>query len=602
MTAICSRCQATLEHNGLEGLCPRCLLVQALPLQRSEAVETTPPGAFVPPTPAELAPMFPQLEILELLGQGGMGAVYKARQVKLDRLVALKILPPAVAQAPGFAERFIREARTLARLNHPHIVAVHDFGDVEGLYYLVMEYVEGENLRQTLAGRQLEPHQALALVTELCSALQYAHERGVVHRDIKPENVLLDRQGRVKLADFGLAKLVGQTRAVGRLTGTQQAMGTPHYMAPEQWERPLEVDHRADIYSLGVVFYELLTGELPLGRFPPPSQKAGVDARLDQVVLRAIEKQPDERYQKMSEMKSAVESVEQAPADEPVDEPPPLNWVFEMLVTAGLIAVVAGLGVGLWLAYPYLNQEKVEQWALPLFPLLCLLFWMNEPENRYLKRLSSLVYFAVALSWVTWELTSAADSGGSWLWLVLLVGLPIAVPRFIASFKVHGAAEEDEEEEEPSAPILGLTPQEENLRQLLEEAVEEDLFSSQLTVLPDIDGDALAAARRGCKAAPDDRILGLLDCSGGETAAVLFGCRALYWRNGEDTPHPGTGSIAYSELVGRRFVNHGHAVSLGNDQYICPNEDESGISSEQLTGFLYRVRDLLARDSSETPS
>src|SRR5947209_7961316 len=147
MTAVCARCEAVLAPNTLEGLCPRCLLLQAMHLERIKETTTPPPG-FKAPAVAELAPLFPQLEILELLGQGGMGAVYKARQIKLDRLVALKVLPPGSTNDLTFAERFLREARALARLNHPSITAVHDFGDVNGLYYLIMEFVEGVNLRQ----------------------------------------------------------------------------------------------------------------------------------------------------------------------------------------------------------------------------------------------------------------------------------------------------------------------------------------------------------------------------------------------------------------------------------------------------------------------
>lgn len=264
------------------------------------------PG-FAPPSIEELAPHFPHLEIMELLGQGGMGAVYKARQKNLDRLVALKILPHDAGDR-GFAERFTREARTLAKLNHPGIVAIHDFGTTGDLYWFVMEYVDGVNLRQAKKAGMLTPAAALAVVPQICEALQFAHDAGIVHRDIKPENVLLDAKGRVKIADFGLAKLVGRPDR-SHLTGTHQAMGTPHYMAPEQWEKPLEVDHRADIYSLGVVFYELLTGELPLGRFAPPSQKVQVDVRLDEVVLRTLEKEPARRYQKASEVKTDVERI-----------------------------------------------------------------------------------------------------------------------------------------------------------------------------------------------------------------------------------------------------------------------------------------------------
>jgi tRNA A-37 threonylcarbamoyl transferase component Bud32 len=268
------------------------------------------PGTnFVAPPARELARHFPQLEILELLGQGGMGAVYKARQPKLDRLVAVKILPPEWGKDPAFAERFAREAKALARLTHPHIVAVHDFGETDGLFYLIMEYVDGANLRHILQEGRMKPMEALAVIPQICDALQYAHEEGVVHRDIKPENILLDSKGRVKIADFGLAKLLNRPRAAFTLTGSQQVMGTLDYMAPEQRLRPQEVDHRADIYSLGVVFYEMLTGELPLGRFEPPSQKVKIDARLDEVVFRALEREPARRYQRASEVKMDVESI-----------------------------------------------------------------------------------------------------------------------------------------------------------------------------------------------------------------------------------------------------------------------------------------------------
>jgi hypothetical protein len=264
-------------------------------------------GALPPETIAE---KFPQLEIIECLGRGGMGVVYKARQPLLDRLVALKILAPGKEKDPQFAERFTREAQALARLSHPNIVAVHDFGETGGLYYLLMEYVDGMTLRRLLASGKLAPAQALTIVPRICEALQFAHERGVVHRDIKPENVLLDKQGRVKIADFGIAKLVGETSGPAAFyTKGRMVVGTPYYMAPEQVENPLEVDHRADIYSLGVVFYEMLTGELPLGRFDLPSQKVQVDVRLDEVVLHALEKQPARRYQQASEVKTDLDTI-----------------------------------------------------------------------------------------------------------------------------------------------------------------------------------------------------------------------------------------------------------------------------------------------------
>jgi predicted Ser/Thr protein kinase len=274
---------------------------------------------FNPPNVATLSASFSQLEVLQLLGQGGMGAVYQVRQVKLDRLAALKIVRPESAHDSAFADRFTREARALARLSHPHIVAVYDFGEValatgngetpRKLYFILMEYVDGANLRELIATGELAPEQALAIVPQICEALQYAHEAGIVHRDIKPENILLDKQGRVKIADFGLAKLASRSPQEMTLTKTHQVMGTPRYMAPEQMEGSHAVDHRADIYSLGVVFYEMLTGQIPAGHFEPPSKKAQVDVRLDEIVLRALAREPERRYQHASDVKTDVEAL-----------------------------------------------------------------------------------------------------------------------------------------------------------------------------------------------------------------------------------------------------------------------------------------------------
>lgn len=311
----CPQCNSELPRGALAGLCPACLLKQG-------AMESAPQAAaFTPPTPAELAPLFPQLEIQALIGKGGMGVVYRARQKDLDRDVALKILPPEIGRDPAFAERFTREAKAMAKLNHPNIVTIHDFGQTDGLFYFVMEFVDGVNLRQLLHTGRVAPREALAIVPQICDALQYAHDHGIVHRDIKPENILLDRQGHVKVADFGLAKLVGtvETPAVGTMpaipatTEAGQVMGTPQYMAPEQREHPSDVDHRADIYSLGVVFYQMLTGELPGKKIEPPSRKVVIDVRLDEVVLRALEQKPEQRYQQISEVKTLVETIASAP-------------------------------------------------------------------------------------------------------------------------------------------------------------------------------------------------------------------------------------------------------------------------------------------------
>ena len=294
-----------------------------------------PPGktmSFAAPTPAELAPKFPQLEILSLLGQGGMGAVYRARQKELDRIVALKILPPSVGQDAAFADRFTREARALARLNHPGIVTLYEFGRADGLFYFLMEYVDGVSLRQLLSAGRVAPREALAIVPQICDALQYAHDQNIVHRDIKPENILMDRRGRVKVADFGVSKLMGtgnEPAPAGAATlsgGTEagKVVGTPHYMAPEQFVHPGEVDHRADIYALGIVFYQMLTGEMPGKPIEPPSHKVQIDVRLDEVVLRALEKDPSRRYAQASVLKTQVETIATTPSLETAMPPPKL--------------------------------------------------------------------------------------------------------------------------------------------------------------------------------------------------------------------------------------------------------------------------------------
>jgi serine/threonine protein kinase/formylglycine-generating enzyme required for sulfatase activity len=325
----CPKCGEPIPAEAPQGLCPKCLFEQA-----GMATEAGPgaPGKSSPPTIDELSAAFPQLQILELIGQGGMGFVFKARQPKLDRYVALKILPQSLAVDPAFAERFSREGCVLARLNHPNIVTVHDFGEAGGFFYLLMEFVDGVNLRQAMRVGRFTPAQALAIVPKICEALQFAHHEGILHRDIKPENILLDSKGRVKIADFGIAKLVGAeplnrpsdtlSPSGGQrggpppaaLTQTGKALGTPLYMAPEQLEHPQDVDHRADIYSLGVVFYEMLTGELPLGRFAPPSVKSTVDPRVDEVVLRTLEKERERRTQSAEEVRTQVETIAATPS------------------------------------------------------------------------------------------------------------------------------------------------------------------------------------------------------------------------------------------------------------------------------------------------
>lgn len=363
MTNHCPECGKPVPSGSQT--CPACLLARALDSQTLEAGSPEPV-----PEPGEIAGKFPQFEILECLGRGGMGVVYKARQKSLNRLVAIKILAPERVRDVRFEGRFAREAELLAKLSHPRIVTIHDFGETDGLCYLVMEFVDGVSLRDLLREGKLEPAQALAIVPEICEALQFAHDKGIVHRDIKPENILLDRNGHVKVADFGIAKLVsgsqgGESGAedisvnAGHLTEAGKVLGTPSYMAPEQSGEPARVDHRADIYALGVVFYQMLTGALPGRDMEPPSKKVQVDVRLDEVVLRALEKNPERRYQQANLFKTRVETVaeemkKKGRADLKSGEAAPKNnpWP-AVLAVIGIVICAFSIALGFRKSFPY---------------------------------------------------------------------------------------------------------------------------------------------------------------------------------------------------------------------------------------------------------
>ncbi len=279
-----------------------------------------------PPSVAEAAALFPSYEVLAMLGRGGMGAVFKARQIALDRFVAIKLLPLEISVDQSFVDRFRREARAMAKLNHPHIISVFDFGQTaEGHLFFAMEFVEGANLAEIIHQVGLAPDQALALAGQVCTALAYAHGKGVVQRDIKPANVMVDAESHVKVADFGLARLTDPTAETYGTTMTGTVMGTPDYMAPEQ-TRGMNVDHRADIYSLGVMLYEMLCRETPRGAFDLPSVRTGCDPRLDAIVLKAMQQAPERRYQSTQEMKAAVESARTPlPVLPPPTAPRPLS-------------------------------------------------------------------------------------------------------------------------------------------------------------------------------------------------------------------------------------------------------------------------------------
>ncbi len=435
-TRTCPECGVDLPPEAASGLCPKCLMKKGFETQddigtnilsnpAEGADDYSPLRGFTPPEPEELAEHFPQLEIIELIGKGGMGAVYKARQPQLDRLVALKILPQQIGIDPHFSERFTREARALAKLNHPNIVAVYDFGTTDdGLFYFVMEFVDGLNLRQVIQGKELTPVNALAIVPQVCEALQFAHDEGIIHRDIKPENLLMDKKGRVKIADFGLAKLLGQKKDDFTLTGTGQVMGTPHYMAPEQFDDPLTVDHRSDIYSLGVVLYEMLTGELPIGRFAPPSQKVQIDVRLDEVVLKTLENQPDLRYQHASDVKTEVETITrgpQAPSSDFVERkersPQPSPGLWKRLLSVGCLLIV-GLSSGslLFRSRNAFFDFSPVVWAGASFVLSGFFIWNALRKKKTTKAWSAALILLCGLGFILIYLFMKPQPSLDWLY------------------------------------------------------------------------------------------------------------------------------------------------------------------------------------------
>jgi len=292
--------------------CPGCGV--AVDLAAGAGADAT--AARPPPAPAAPAGDDPWIgrsfaagryTIESLLGAGGMGRVYRARQTALGRAVAVKILSPELARDEGFRRRFEREAGTLAALEHPRIVTIHDVGVEGDVPYIVMALVVGSkgvpvSLRDLLDAGPVEEELALRIIQETCAALEYAHGKGVIHRDIKPGNILLDAEGHAKIADFGIARVAGASDAA-HLTTTGAVLGTMRYMAPEQLADAARVDARSDLYSLGVVFYEMLTGQAPVGRFELPSEvRAGLDHRLDAIVDRALRRAATQRYASAAEM------------------------------------------------------------------------------------------------------------------------------------------------------------------------------------------------------------------------------------------------------------------------------------------------------------
>ncbi len=267
-----------------------------------------------PPTLPQVQALLPGYQFLMLLGRGGMGAVFKATQIALNRPVAVKVLPSDLMRDAdtSFATRFRQEALTMARLSHPGIVSVFEAGEAGRFLYIVMEFVDGTDLAHRIRREgKLAPELAINLLTQVCDALQYAHQQGVVHRDIKPANLLLAPDGTVKVADFGLARHLDD--ALLGLTQTNVAIGTPDFLAPEAWTPGTLLDARADVYALGVMLYQMLTGEIPRGLWEMPSARVGTDVRFDAIIERAMQPKPDARYPSAAELGRDLQKIRTEP-------------------------------------------------------------------------------------------------------------------------------------------------------------------------------------------------------------------------------------------------------------------------------------------------
>ncbi|HQR66937.1 MAG TPA: serine/threonine-protein kinase, partial [Thermoanaerobaculia bacterium] len=294
---------------------------------------------------------FGDYEILDELGAGGMGRVYRARDLTLDRIVALKVLPAKHARDATFVQRFVKEARAAARLNHPNIVQIYNFGSLDGTYYLAMEFVDGRSLGRHLQERRFSESEAVGLARQVCRALAVAHGEGLIHRDIKPDNLMLTRRGEVKLVDLGIAKRLDEDQSI---TQTGHSMGTPHYISPEQIRGQKDIDARADVYSLGATLYHLVTGHTPyqgasgavvmsmhlVEPLPDPLRYApGLSEGFCRVLRKMLAKDREERYASVAELEVDLFRLDAGQTPRPAEPTAP---VFETSGDVTLAVAAAG--------------------------------------------------------------------------------------------------------------------------------------------------------------------------------------------------------------------------------------------------------------------
>lgn len=282
-----------------------------------------PNSSFTPPELDEIAALLPQFEILSFIAKGGMGAVYLAKQKSLDREVAIKILPRSFGEDEAFRSSFEAEAKSMAKLNHPNLIGIYDFGQIDGMLYIVMEMVHGSSLYHASYGKTIDQAEAGRIICEICRGLDNAHQQGILHRDIKPANILLDDQLSPKIGDFGLARPIGDHES-------DTAYGTPGYTAPEVVHNPSAVDESTDLYSVGAMLYELLTSKLPEKPYMPAATLVGCDTRFDDIVRKAMNGDPILRFRTAQSMVEAIEAI--------IDEKKPASNNSLLITSAGTAA------------------------------------------------------------------------------------------------------------------------------------------------------------------------------------------------------------------------------------------------------------------------
>lgn len=298
MNILCPKCYSsiTLEDNSLTLNCQNCGLETDL-----SGIGTYHGMGTIPLLRDLKGDVIGAYKLEELIGIGGMGVVYKARRKEDNFLVALKVLNYNHLHKNEFIERFEREAKALRRLEHPNIVRVLDSGRQDDIYYIITEYLEGENLFNYLRTHSPDKKESLRIIIEVSRAIEHAHAQGIVHRDIKPANIFIS--DKVKVLDFGLAQLTGTDSNLSSLTRSDMALGTINYLSPEQRINAKSIDQRSDIFSIGVVFYEMLTGALPMGRFKLPSRaNKKLNRRFDRIIESCLNASPAQRYQKVKDL------------------------------------------------------------------------------------------------------------------------------------------------------------------------------------------------------------------------------------------------------------------------------------------------------------